>query len=94
MEHTGFEFVPLHNSGDYPQSMGSAKEQAIVTENFWQNQAMFQKYTAVDVTAVEPVFLSPLVDHLTGFGQVSALNILQHLFSGYGLTDNINLEEN
>ena len=55
---------------------------------------MFQKYTAVDVTAVEPVFLSPLVDHLTGFGQVSALNILQHLFSGYGLTDNINLEEN
>ena len=52
---------------------------------------MFRKYTAVDgsldnqiVTAVEPVFLSPLVDQLTGFGKVYAITILQHLFSSYG----------
>ena len=32
------------------------------------------------VTAVQPVFLSPLVDQLTRFGQVSALAGLQHLF--------------
>ena len=44
--------------------------------------------------AVEPLFLSPLVDQLTGFRQVSALNILQHLLSSYRKIDEINLEEN
>ena len=44
--------------------------------------------------AVEPVLLSPLVDQLTGFGQVSALTILQHLFSSYGAIIEIDLEEN
>ena len=73
MEHTGFAFVPLHNPGDYLQSMGSAQEQALGTENIRQNHVLFQKYTAVDrnlknqiVKAMEPVFLSPLVDQLTG----------------------------
>ena len=46
------------------------------------------------VTAVEPVFLSPLADQLIGFRQVSALTILQHLFTSYGAIDKINLEEN
>ena len=44
--------------------------------------------------AAEPVFLSPLVDQLTGFGQVSTLTILQHLFSSYGVIDKIDPEEN
>ena len=35
-------------------------------------------------TAVEPVVLYPLVDKLTGFGQVSALTMIQHMFSSYG----------
>ena len=43
---------------------------------------------------MEPVFLSQLVDQLTGFIQVSALNILHNLFSSYGTIDEINLEEN
>ena len=62
---------------------------------------MFRKYTAVDgalkkqiVTAVEPVFISPLVDKLTGFLQVSAITMLQHLFASYGVIGEINLEEN
>ena len=46
------------------------------------------------VTPVKPVLLSPLVDYLTGFGQVSALTMLQHLFSSYRATDTIDLEEN
>ena len=68
--------------------MGSAQEQALGTET---HLAMFRKYTAVDgalkkriVTAVEPVFLSPLMDQLKGFGQVSALTMLQHLLASYG----------
>ena len=81
--------------------MGNAQEQALGTEKFRQNQALFRKYTAVDrafkkqiVTAVEPVFLSPLVEHLTGLGQVSALTMLQHLFSSYGAIYKIDLEKN
>ena len=60
---------------------------------------MFQKYTNMDlalkmhiVTAVEPVFLSPLVYQLTGFGQVSALTILWHLFSSYRAIDELDLK--
>ena len=46
------------------------------------------------VTAEEPVFLSPLVDHITGFGQVSALTMMNNLFSNYRVIDRIDLEEN
>ena len=81
--------------------MGSAQEQALGTEKFRQNQALFRKYTTVDralkkhiVTAVEPVFLFPLVDKLTGFGRVSTLTMLQHLFSSYRAINKIELEEN
>ena len=80
---TGFAFVPPHNPGDYPQSMGNAQEQALRTEKFGQNQALFHKYISVEralkrqiVTAVEPVLLSSLVDQLTGFVQVSTLTMM------------------
>ena len=81
--------------------MGSAQEQVLGTENLQQNQALFCKYTAVDgdlkkhiAAAVEPVFLSPLLDQLTGFVHVSAITILQHLFLSYGAIKEINLKEN
>ena len=45
------------------------------------------------VTAVEPVFLSPMVYQMTGIGQVSELIILQHIFKNYGAIDKINLEK-
>ena len=68
---------------------------------FRQNQALFRKYTALDgafknqiVAAVGTVFLSPLVDQLTGIRQVSTLTMLQHLFSSYGVIDKMNLKEN
>ena len=46
------------------------------------------------VTMVEPVFLSLLVDQLTGFGQVADITVLQYLFTSYGTIDKIDLEEN
>ena len=46
------------------------------------------------IVAVEPVFLYPLVEQLTGFGQVSTLTIIQNLLSIYGKIDRIDLEEN
>ena len=70
--HRDSSFVPLHNPKHYPPTMGNAQDQALKTENSWQNQAQFQKYTALDVAlknqiimTLEPVFLSPLVDQLT-----------------------------
>ena len=44
--------------------------------------------------AVQPVFLSPLVDQLEGFGLVFALQMIQHLFTSYRAIDEIDLEEN
>ena len=46
------------------------------------------------ITGVEPVLLSPLVDPMKGFGQVSALTMLHNLFLSYGAIDEIDLEEN
>ena len=43
---------------------------------------------------MEPVLLSPLVDQLTGFGKVSALTMLHHIFSSYRAINKIDLEEN
>ena len=43
---------------------------------------------------MEPFFLSPMVDQLTRFVYVSALTIIQHLFSSYRVIDKIDLEEN
>ena len=34
------------------------------------------------------------MDQLTVFGQVTALNILQHIFRSYGAIEKINLEKN
>ena len=45
------------------------------------------------VAAVEPVLLSPLVDQLTIFGQLSSLVMLQHLFKSYREIDEIDLEK-
>ena len=45
-------------------------------------------------TTVQPVLLSPLVDQLPGFGQVSALSMLNHFLPSYRAIDKIYLEEN
>ena len=81
--------------------MVTSQEQALVTKKVHQNQAQFRKYTAVEesvknhtVMAVEPAFLSPLVDQMTGFGQVSTLTMIKHLFTRYREIEKINLEEN
>ena len=40
------------------------------------------------------MLLSPLVDQLKGFGQVSALTMLQNLFARHGEIKKFDLEEN
>ena len=46
----GFAFMPPHNLGDCPSTMGNAQDQALRTEKFRQNHALFRKYTSVDGT--------------------------------------------
>ena len=81
--------------------MGTAQDQTLGTERFQQNHALFRRYTAVDVAlknqifaVMQPVFLSPLVDQLAGFGQVYILAMLQHIFTSYKAIDEIDLEGN
>ena len=100
-EQTSYAFVPTHNLSNYPPTIGTVQGQVLRTESFWQNQALFRRYTDVErslknqiVTAVQPVFLYPLLELLTVFGQVSVLNMLQQLFTPYKEIDKIDLEKN
>ena len=52
----GYAFVPPHNPGDYPPTMGNSQEQALGTEHFQQNQAIFRKYIAVDGAIQNQIF--------------------------------------
>ena len=100
-EQTGYAFVPPKNLDNYPPRTGTTEEQALGTEKFRQNQELFKKYTAMDraikdkiVTAVEPVFLFPLVYQLTVFRQVSALTMRQNIFKSYGKIEEAKPEGN
>ena len=80
--------------------MGTVKEKTLRTEWFQQNQEIFRRYTIVDislnkniVTEVQSVFLSPLVDQLTGFIQVTAIRMLHYGFNAYVAIDKTDLEE-
>ena len=42
---------------------------------------------------MQPILLSPLVYQLAGFGPVSTLSMLLHLFNYYEAIDEIDLEE-
>ena len=78
--------------------METTQEQALETKRFRHNQVLFQRCTAIDVaiktkhfTAVQPALLSPLMYQLTGFGAVTALQMLQHMLIYYGDIDKIDL---
>ena len=65
------------------------------------NQALFQRYNAFNgalkkqiITDVETIFLYPIKDQLTGFGQFMALEMMGHIFRANREIENINLEEN
>ena len=64
-----------------------------------KNQSVFRRCTAIDrviknriVTAVQQVFLSPIMYQLTVLGRVKDLEILEHIFRLYGAIDEIYLK--
>ena len=93
--------MPPNNPDDYPPTMGTTQEQALRTKNFRRNQALLKHCTAVDsaiknkiVMMVQQVLLSPIMNQLTGFRQVTSLEMLQYLLRLYGAIGEINLKEN
>ena len=52
-----------------------------------------QEQALVTENLLKKVFLSPLVEQLTGFGQVYALTMPQHMFPSYGAINGIDLKE-
>ena len=101
LAQTVHAFVLPHNPGDNPPTMGTDQEQALYTKRFRQNQALFRRYTAVDgvikkqiTTSVERVFLFTINDQLTGFRQMTALEMTNNLFRAYRAIVEIDLEEN
>ena len=43
---------------------------------------------------LQQVFLSPIMDQLTGFGKATSIEMLQHLFRSYRAIEEIYFEEN
>ena len=81
--------------------METDQEQALSTKILQKNQVLFRRCTAVDgsikneiVTAVQKVFLSQTMDHLTGFEQETALDMLQHILWSYRSIDKIDIKVN
>ena len=101
VEHTGCVFLPLHNTGGYPQIIGTNQDQALGNENILKNQELLRRCTTKDgaikthiFTAVQTVFLFPLMDQLVGFGQMTALQMIKNPFNSYGMIDKIDVMEN
>ena len=101
LDQTSHVFILPHNPGYYPPKMGTSQEQVLRIERFRQNQALFRRCTTVDgelikqiVMAVKLVYLYPMVDQLTGFGQVTELQTIHNLFNSYREIDEIDPEEN
>ena len=66
------------------------------TERFRQNKALFHRYISVYgvikkqlITALEPIFMSKIKDKLAGFGQVTALEMIDNIFRAYSTIDEI-----
>ena len=99
--HYGMHVCATSQPQKLPPIVGNDQEQALRTERFQQNQILFRQYTTMDteitkqiIMLMQPVFLSPLVYQLTGFGQFSVLQMLQHLFTYYWVIAEIDLGGN
>ena len=82
------------NDGNRPRA--STRSQKVSTKQIAINNIhrRVQRPKNQILMEVQPVVLSPLVDQLKGFGQVSALTMLQHIFTSYEAIYESDLEEN
>ena len=100
MAHIGYVFVPPNKPCNPPSTMGNAQEQALRTKRFSkintcsEDTSLWTELKKQIVTDVHPFFLYPLLDQLASFRQVTALQMLQHIFNSYGAIDKIDLKKN
>eukprot|EP00978_Attheya_sp_CCMP212_P022416 scaffold66914_cov33-Attheya_sp.AAC.3 len=98
-EQTKHDFLAPPNPGDTPAvaSAGDnqAQEQTSLDEAFKHATRTTNKALKKQIeSAVERAYLAELRDQLTGFSQVTAFDLMEHLYDNYGLIDDVDLEVN
>ena len=82
-----------HRAWGAPKNKRSKLKSSDKTKRYFENTPPWTEPLKADRHGCGPVFLSPRVVQIIGFGKVAALNMLQHLFSSYGVIDEIDLVE-
>jgi hypothetical protein len=104
-EQTKHDFLAPANPGDAPAIAtagdNKAQEQTSLDEAFKRATRLYDRYHTTDKalkkqieSAVERPYLAELRDQLTGFSQVTAFALMEHLYDNYGLIDDVDLEVN
>eukprot|EP00978_Attheya_sp_CCMP212_P044101 scaffold300497_cov27-Attheya_sp.AAC.2 len=100
-EETQLAFIAPTNPGDDPPTALNPLEQPFVNDRYKRNQRIYEKYGNTDKAlkkqieaTVEAAFISTLRHELTGFNQVTALQMITHLYATYGDIDKVDIEDN
>eukprot|EP00978_Attheya_sp_CCMP212_P021255 scaffold61947_cov63-Attheya_sp.AAC.1 len=101
LEETKQTFIAPKNPGDDPPTALKPEDQPFVNDCYKRNQRVYEKYGNTDKAlkkqieaTVEEDFLSTLHHELTGFNQVTALQMVTHLYTTYGDIDKVDIEDN
>eukprot|EP00978_Attheya_sp_CCMP212_P021057 scaffold61089_cov59-Attheya_sp.AAC.4 len=93
LNETKNTFIAPKNPGDDLPTALKPEDQLIVNDRYKRNQRIFEKYGNTNKAlkkqikaTVEEAFLSTLHHELTGFNQVTALQMVTHLYSTYVAT--------
>eukprot|EP00978_Attheya_sp_CCMP212_P014573 scaffold37188_cov29-Attheya_sp.AAC.7 len=100
-EETQLAFIAPTKPGDDPPTALNPEEQPFVNDRYKRNQRIYEKYGNTDKvlkkqieTTVEAAFISTLRHELTGFNQVTALQMITHLYATYGDIDEVDIKDN
>jgi len=101
LEEAKHAFEAPKNPGDDPPTTTKPEDQPSVNDRHKRQQRIFEKYGNTDKAlkkqieaTVEEDFLSTLRNELTGFNQVTALQMIHHLYVTYGEIDEVDIDEN
>jgi hypothetical protein len=101
LEETKQTFTAPKNPGDDPPTALKPEDQPAVNDRYKQSQRIYKYYGNTDKAlkkqieaTVEGDFLSTLRHELTGFNQVTALQMVTHLYTTYGYIDEVDIEDN
>eukprot|EP00978_Attheya_sp_CCMP212_P005239 scaffold11617_cov53-Attheya_sp.AAC.6 len=100
-KETQIAFIAPTNPGDDPPTALNLEEQPFVNNHYKRNQCVYEKYgntnkvlkKQIEAT-VEAAFISTLHHELTGFNQVTALQLIAHIYATYGDIDKVDIEDN